>query len=210
MHPVYTGAMRIILCLFTVASLAAGAIPVSTIKCSNRYMTEGTVHFKEPYSNVYRILTDYSNYNAWMINGLNGKDEVSRNFLLIFKDIDYTTNGHAFLLTYDINFIWPFGSTGNVLSLGIEESYTSNGMQKLRLAPRAPIPLVEDVVITLVMSTNRVRAGTDVGFGVTLVVAPILDFFFSMDLYKRNVEWRVLTIVGNLTGYITKQPDTLK
>lgn len=200
--------MRIILCLLTAASLAV-AIPVSTTKSSNRYNTEGAVYFQVPYSNVHRVLTDYSNYNAWLLNGLNGKDDVSKNFLLIMKEITYTTNGRAFILTYDINFIWPFGSTGNQLTLGIDASNTVGKAHTLRLFPLAPISFIDDVVITILISNDNAR-GTAADFAVTILIAPILDFFFSMDLYKRNIEWRVLRIVENLTEYITTKPHALK
>ncbi|MBI4979498.1 MAG: hypothetical protein HZC28_18620 [Spirochaetes bacterium] len=186
--------------IFVLAAVSAAELPIRTYKSNdNRYVSEGTVHFDRPYTNIRHYLTDFDRYNAWAFRGLSGDDQVSKNFVLLLKGLTYAAAANVFTVAYDVNLIWPFGSRQNTLVLGVTDSDTIRA-RSIRFALSTPSILVNEAVVILTMSPSG--SGSDVHFYTIISVNSFFSLFFTMDTYKANVEWRIRRVIDNLVTYI--------
>lgn len=186
------------------------ASPATTVNSiydenTNHYKTLGTASINLPYNLLGRIANDFKKYDLWALKGINGDSDNSRKFISILKQLLFSnntrTNSGFFKMIYDVDLIFPFGQSDESLTFKVFEHQQVKGLLK-----KFKITLDEDslVIDTFDLSVSLMEAQankTIVEFSCTFKLVGIFDYFFSLERYRYNVEWRILKIIENLKFY---------
>lgn len=201
--------LTIILSLVSVApALASEAIETSTFydREKDLYVTTGTALIDGTLAQLGYAAGDYSKYRDWSLAGINGDADNPRRFISLVQDIRYrrVDSKQYFDITYDIDLIWPFGSKGNQLPFEISGEVWDGKELRRMVASLAGGSFFIDR-FDLSLELIKVSGSSAVKFVCEMKLTPIIDVFFSLEKYVKNIEWRVLKVIRNLQGYVISQ-----
>jgi hypothetical protein len=157
------------------------------------------------------VILDFSEYSKWALDDINGDDANSQKFIALLRGMEFLVTPEknskdapeegVFDVFYDVDLIWPFGSKNNRVQLKVRglERDSLGQVKRLRM---------ELAQSTLVLSSFfvlfEVKADTDrkawVDFQCETQFAGWIDTFFSVERYKRNIEWRLMKLMRNLAA----------
>ena len=190
--------------LLTTGSLFADANPVTEYTEDRFFVTSGIVDFDQTVDEVSLVLLKYNDYSLWALEGMQGVDKDSEGLIAYFTDIQYTISQSIFIVTFDINLIWPFGSRGNVMEFLAHQEYNKNGeLKSITLVPRLETSMVQEAQLVLMIIDDR-KGGASVQYESRLKLSGFLDFFFSLKSYKKNFEWYIYKVADNLKKYFNR------
>ncbi len=191
----------ILFLLFILSSVAVSAIEVTTVYTDDHYyVSSGFVDIDFPAETLSALLTDFVHYRNWALKGLDGRDEVSKEFIGILRDVAYLPAEEVFVLYYDINLSWRFGSKGHTVRFILKQERSSEGLiRRLSLKLEEKSSTLKDagfyMVLTPYGSSARIKATARVKF------TWLINLFFRLERYRRNVDWRIERIIENLVDY---------
>ncbi len=191
----------ILFLLFSLSSVAVYAIEVTTVYTDDQYYVSlGIVDIGLPAESLSSILTDFAHYRNWALKGLDGRDEVSKGFIGILRDVAYLPAEEVFVLYYDINLSWPFGSKDHTVRFILKQERSSEGLiRRLSLKLEEKSFTLKDagfyMVLTPYGSGARIKATARVKF------SWLINLFFHLEKYRKNVDWRIERIIENLADY---------
>lgn len=189
--------------LFLFVSLAAsGQIVPRTEYTKDRYfVTTGELDFPLDAGDVAMALLKYNDYDHWALKGMQGVDKESEGLIVYFTGIDYSASEGVFLISFDINLIWPFGRKGLVMAMRPVQKFNSQGnLQSITLIPLLGTKMVEDA--RLIFNLKDKPGGSAISFESKIKLTKFLDFFFSLKAYKKNFEWYVFKVAENFSDYL--------
>lgn len=183
------------------------AVNAETTYDNDRYYnTAGTVSLAIPYIELSDILKDYNGYRNWALKGIDGKDKRSSKFVAILTDIIYRQEDQKFILVFDINLGWPFGSKGNYIFFDISKDETSNGLLRtVEFSLSKPTFLVPRAVLSLQLSESS--SGCRIYFRSRIKLAWFIDLFYTLKGFKKNFEVRILNIIRNIKDFQNKDEE---
>lgn len=192
-----------VIVIFLFSQILFAETDVQTFYTEDRYfVTAGEIRLKQPAEAVGLTLLKYNEYSDWALNGMQGIDKESEGLIAYFTEIVYSADTGLFLITFDINLIWPFGRKGNVMQFRPYQKYSPNGaLESITLVPLLGYELIEDA--ELIFNLNDTVYGSSINFESRIRLSKFLDFFFSLRAYKRNFEWYVYKVADNLSEYLT-------
>jgi len=157
-----------------------------------------------PYSTLTRVAGEYSKYRVWALEGINGNGE--RDFITLLRDVRFQFRPRStvgfFVLRFDVDLVWPFGSQGNQIRFAVRGATPSEGggVRDLHLGLLGENIMIDDFDVRLV--AEPAGAGSVVRFRSRVRFDGFFDTFLSMSRYKRNVEWRIVKVIKNLKAYV--------
>lgn len=198
--------LAIILSLYSIApALASESLETNTFydRERDRYVTTGTALIDGTLAQLGYAAGDYSKYREWSLVGINGDTDNPRRFISLVQDIQYRAIGSKqyFDITYDIDLIWPFGSKGNQLPFEISgEEWDGKELRRMVASLAGNSFFIDRFDLSLELI--KVSESSAVKFVCEMKLAPIVDAFFSLEKYRKNIEWRVLRVIKNLQSYV--------
>ncbi len=170
-----------------------------TLYTANRYfVTFGEIDFIKSVDEVSNSLLKYNDYSQWALQGMDGVDHESEGLTVFFTDIRYCAENGVFIIDFDINLIWPFGSKGNELFLKPFQNLGENGeLLSIEFVPQISTKLIEEASFEIVVVSLE-SGVTSVNYLTRVKLSKFLDFFFSLRSYKKNAEWYILKMTENL------------
>ncbi len=183
------------------ALLNAQEMEISTEKQKNLgYVSTAVLKFSPEYMDtVRRILCDLDNYNDWALTGLNGKDEVSKDFIGILDALNYNSLVSVMDMKYSVNLPWPFRSTGKSLFMKPAVSGNEYITSVEFVFEENSGAIKSGTVIFSVRKSDEDTALLEVWGAIKL--AWYFDIFVTEKTYKKSVEVKVLQIAKNLINY---------
>lgn len=187
---------------------ASESLETSTFYDKQRdlYVTAGTALIDGTLAQLGYAAGDYSKYRDWSLAGINGDADNPRRFISLVQDIRYRRGDSKqyFDITYDIDLIWPFGSKGNQLPFEISgEEWDGKELRRMVASLAGDSFFIDRFDLSLELI--KVSGSSAVKFVCEMKLAPIIDAFFSLEKYRKNIEWRVLKVIRNLQGYVISQ-----
>ncbi len=189
-------AVCIMVCFFLFPSRPSAQDKIETVLKNQLYVTRGFLSLPIAFSALREILDDYSTYREWALEGMDGKDPVSKKFIGIFSDIIYLPEQHFFEVVFDVNLPWPFGSKGNKIQFKIKEEQNDEKAKRMTLVMATTSFAVEHA--SLSFEAYGLSGGSVLIFTARLKFSSLIGLFFNIDSYKKNVEWRIGRMVKNL------------
>lgn len=175
-------------------------------KDTDAYITTGTAKINGSIARLGMATSEYDKYRVWSLEGINGGASNPRRFISLIRDIQYrkAEGKQYFDVTYDVDLIWPFGSTGNQLPFEITgEVWDGELLQRMVASLAADSFFIDRFDLSLELI--EVAGSSAVKFVCQMKLSPIVDAFFSLEKYRKNIEWRILRVIGNLQGYVAAQ-----
>ena len=193
----------IFLLLISAASavLNAQEMEISTEKNKDLgYISKAVLEFSPEYAEtVSGILCDLNNYNDWALTGLNGKDEVSKDFMGILDALNYNEFVKVMDMKYSVNLPWPFGSEGKSLFMKPTVSGNEHITTVKFIFEENSGAIKSGTIIFSVRKSDENTALLEVWGAIKL--AWYFDIFITDKIYKKSVEVKVLQIAKNLVNY---------
>ncbi|MBN2443030.1 MAG: hypothetical protein JXJ04_16850, partial [Spirochaetales bacterium] len=174
------------------------------------YNTSGMASIDLSLKELTEVLTDFNGYRNWALKGIDGKDPRSKKFNLILSDVDYLEEAGKFILIFDINLFWPFGSKGNKVYFDIIYHYSPAGtLRTIEFDLSNPTILVPSANLSLELYDHG--SESKIYFKSKIKLAWFFDMFFSLKAFKRNFEVRIVNIIRNLRRLFHKaEPEKKK
>lgn len=156
------------------------------------------------------VILSFKEYGDWALLGINGDEGNSQKFIALLKGMDFlegsekgssTSAEGLFDVLYDVDLIWPFGSKNHRVQLrvgGLERD-ESGQVKRLRL-DLSQSNLVLSSFSVLFEVTSDTDRNVWVDFQCETRFAGWIDTFFNVERYKRNIEWRLMKLMGNLVA----------
>jgi hypothetical protein len=161
------------------------------------YITSGVVSLDISIKEITEVLTDFDGYKRWALKGIDGKDPRSAKYNLILSDIVFEEKYKKFILIFDVNLFWPFSSKGNRIYFDVHQRMSSTGLlQSIEFVLSERTILVPWASLSLTIYGNGDES--KIHFMSRIKMAWYIDMFFSLKLYKYNIERRILTLIRNL------------
>lgn len=195
----------------TAGSAAADPVVTRTVYDDDRemFVTTGRVTLAVPFEVVTRVAGAFADYRGWALADINRRPG-GKAFITQFHDVRYLPGGAggrgAFDLVYDVDLVWPFGSEGDVIRFAVTEvrpvAGVSGGVERLAVRLGGDSALIES--FDLVLWATGDGAGSTVQFKSETRFVGIVDTFFPMSVYRKNVEWRIGKVIQNLQAHVQK------
>ncbi|MEW5817517.1 MAG: hypothetical protein AB1798_19230, partial [Spirochaetota bacterium] len=132
------------------------------------YVTEGNLNLPIPIDLLSDIVGDFNSYQKWALKGLDGSDPVSKEFIFLFKDIQFIPSTGFFEFFYNVNLPWPFASSGNIIRFQVQNNqYDPQTKERvIRLMMNDTSLFVKDVSINFELKNNSGHSSIDYSFKV--------------------------------------------
>ena len=145
--------------LFSSSSLFAYKEPQTLYTINKYYITFGEVDFNKPASEVAITLLKYNEYSNWALSGMQGIDKDSEGLIAYFTGIEYCAQEDVFIIFFDVNLIWPFGSKGNKMYFKPVQTFNGRGeLVSIKLIPKVKIKLVKEALFEFGLSALQSRS----------------------------------------------------
>lgn len=190
-------------------ALAAEKVVTRTVYDDDRdmFVTTGEVVLDVPFETVTRVAGAFGAYREWALVRINRRPS-GKPFITQFHDVRYLPGGAggrgAFDLVYDVDLVWPFGSEGDIIRFAVEEARPVDGVpgavQRLAVTLGGDSALIETFELALWATGDA--TGSTVRFKSETRFVGIVDTFFPMSVYRRNVEWRIGKVIQNLQAHV--------
>ena len=219
--PTAAARARPLVLLLALAALCAGGVApawaddVETVTRydddTDTYSTDGVVRLSVGIHDVARVAAAFREYRRWSLKGINGDEDNSRDFITLLRDVRYKAGGPrrvgTFKVKFDVDLIWPFGSEGNFIDFALIESRPLKGapedaphIDRMTIRMAGESAVLDHFSLTLEASGDAQKS--EVRFECRVKFISILDTFFSMARYKKNIEWRIIKVVKNLKVHL--------
>lgn len=176
---------------------------------TDTYITRGRVEITVPFTQVVQVAGAFDRYRDWALKGINRRPG-GKTFITQLHDLRFYPGGAggrgAFDLVYDVDLVWPFDREGEIIRFAVTEIVRTaeGGVQRLAVKLGGDSLLIEQISLVL-WATGR-GAGTTVRFESRTRFVGLVDTFFTLSVYRRNIEWRIGKVVRNLQAYFEPPP----
>lgn len=192
--------------LALVLLLGAAAISTRTLYDDHldEYTTSGSVRLDVPFDTLTGVAGDFAHYRDWALKGINGGGE--RDFITLMRDVRFRPRGSdglgIFSLTFDVDLVWPFGSTSNLIHFRVVRATPApnGGVREMQVQLFGDNVMID--AFSLRLTAEPDGPGSRVRFSSRTRFDGFFDTFLSMARYKRNVEWRIVKVIGNLKAHV--------
>ncbi len=172
------------------------------------FITSGWVGLEVPLPVLARVAGDFATYGDWSLRGINRKAS-GKKFITLLNAVRFLPGGAggrgAFDVHFDIDLVWPFGSTDNIIRFGIKQARTlpGGGVDRLEVTLHGENTLLDD--FHLVLEATGDDKVSIVRFRSRVKVDGFFDTFFTLDTYRRNVEYRIVKVIENLKHHLDQR-----
>ena len=174
---------------------------------TSSFVTTGTVKFDVSRPLLSRVAGDFAGYGRWALKGVNGSAGNDKGFLTLLRSLTFheSSSPPYFQVLYDIDVVWPFGSTGNVIRFAlIDVERDAIGPTRLVASLADSSIAVERFVLEMKLSGNESESRVD--FRCETKLTPWLNVFFNLEAFRRNVSWRLVQVLHNFRGTVDAAP----
>ena len=173
----------------------------------DEFRTRGYVDLDLPLPTVTAVAAAFDDYRLWALRHINHK-KGGGTFITQLRDVRFLPRAGkqgAFVVYYDLDLIWPFGSDGQRLQLDVQEArpHPSGGVDRLVVRLGHGSSLLNNFHLTLVATGDGTKSR--ISFYSRVEIVGIIDAFFTLGVYRRNIEYRIVKVVQNLGFWLKKR-----
>jgi len=166
----------------------------------DEFRTRGHVDLDLPLSTVTQVAAAFDEYRLWALRKINQKKNGDA-FITLLKDVRFragTGKMGAFAVTYDLDLVWPFGSEGEHLLFAVRtrRPHPAGGIDRLVVGLGEESALLNSFHLELEATGDERRSR--VSFYARVEILGVVDTFFTLGRYRRNIEYRIVKVVQNL------------
>lgn len=195
----------LLLSLSTAAAISADEIsaPVTTYSWEDGYSTYGQISFSSTKEKTDAVLWDFADYENWLLDGLTRDNPETRKLTCTLNSMKYLQERNIFRILFSLN-IWFLKN--REYSIMFTVNPLENGTDGIRL------DVVDDSRTTKIIDTLSYTISIDhQGDKATIYytgqckLRGIAARFFTLNLYKKNIEWYIRTFAKNFMNRLESQ-----
>ncbi len=164
--------------------------PKTTYSRENGFYTEGFIPFSAPREKADALLWDFAGFEDWLLDGLTRNDPEARKLTCTLNSMSYLSGKNMFRIYFSLN-IWFLKK--KEYSILFTVSPLDNGENGIRLE------LYEDGRTERIIDKLSYTISLDERISYTghCKLKGLAARFFTLGLYKRNIEWYIRTFAAN-------------
>ena len=177
--------------------------PVTTYSRQDGYNTQGHVSLSASKEKIDAVLWNFEDYENWLLDGLTRDDPEAKKLTCTLNDMKYLPEENQFKVYFSLNF-WFIRNWENSIKFSI--STMDGDTEGIKL------DVVKDSRITKIIDTLTYTISIDYqGDKATLYytghckLRGIASRFFTLNLYKKNIEWYIRTFANNFMNKLNNQ-----
>ena len=195
----------LLLSLFITATLTADEISaaVTTYSREDGYSTYGQISLSSTKEKTDAVLWNFADYENWLLDGLTRDDPEAKKLTCTLNSMKYLQERNIFRILFSLN-IWFLKN--REYSIMFTVNPLENGADGIRL------DVVDDSRTTKIIDTLSYTISIDYqGDKATIYytgqckLRGIAARFFTLNLYKKNIEWYIRTFAKNFMNRLESQ-----
>ncbi|MGC6418973.1 MAG: hypothetical protein ACON3Z_17735 [Bradymonadia bacterium] len=195
------------LLLVPVGAVDAQQFTVSTHYDDDRdvFVTTGQLKLPVSLERVTRFAAEFGQYRDWALKGINQKAS-GRSFIVQLRDLSYVAgkpsrHGH-FIVKFDVDLVWPFKERDSQIKFKLDRlrRHGQDGVDMMALSLYGESRFIR--AFDLVLSAMPQANGSAVSFRSEVELSPVVDTFFPLSVYRRNIEYRIAKVILNIHRHL--------
>lgn len=195
----------LLLILSITAVLTADEIsaPVTTYSREDGYNTYGQISLSSTREKTDAVLWNFADYENWLLDGLTRDDPEAKKLTCTLNSMKYLHDRNIFRILFSLN-IWFLKN--REYSIMFTVNPLENGTDGIRL------DVVDDSRTTKIIDTLSYTISIDyqgdkatVYYTGQCKLRGIAARFFTLNLYKKNIEWYIRTFAKNFMNRLESQ-----
>ena len=196
MRNIKTAALLLCLLLFVTPSLTAAEIPdpVTTHSNEDGYNTYGYIKFSAPKRKIVSILWNFADYENWLLDGLTRDDPEAKKLTCTLNRMEYLGEENMVRVYFSLN-IWLLRNKEHSVLFDIVPLEGENGVKIVLREDSRTAKILESLFYTIAIKFNGKE--TTLEYTGHCKLKGLAARFFTMSLYKKNIEWYIRTFANN-------------
>lgn len=168
--------------------------PVTTYSPQEGYYTEGSVTLFQSRDKIDAVFWNFKEYDTWLLDGLSRDDPEAKKLTCTLNRIIYEEENERFRVYFSFNF-WFLRNREYSLPFKIEKHPDSNGLTLSVITGERTGRFIEDLEYSFIFDTQG--NNSTLHYTAECRLKGFADRFFSLRLYKKNIEWYIYTFANN-------------
>ena len=177
--------------------------PVTTYSREEGYNTYGQISFSATKEKTDAVLWDFADYENWLLDGLTRDDPEAKRLTCTLNSMKFLPDRNIFRVLFSLN-IWLLRN--REYSILFTVNPLEDGIDGIRL------DVVDDGRITKIIDTLSYTISIDHQGGKATIyytgqcrLKGLAARFFTLNLYKKNIEWYIRTFAKNFMRKLESQ-----
>jgi hypothetical protein len=188
--------LRFFLCL-PLFLITPGSAPETMLTDDHVYVTTGILELPVPLADAEEVLTDYANYRNWAFKGMSGDEPTDGWHIAWLQDCIYEPETETMNVIFGLHLLGALRSRNNSIRFRITESWLPGGkLERISFSLADRSLFMKRAEYGVELTGNEVS--TDIHYFGYVRLAPIVDIFFNLKIYKSNIEWYMIRMIANL------------
>lgn len=185
-----------LLSLFAISSLPAEEIsdPVTTYSSEEGYDTEGYIRFSAPKRKIAAILWNFADYENWLLDGLTRDDPEAKKLTCTLNHMNYLSEENMVRVYFSLN-IWLLRNKEYSVLFDLVPLESGTGIKIVLHEDGRTAKILESLFYTISIRLDGNEAILE--YTGHCKLRGLAARFFTMNLYKKNVEWYIRTFANN-------------
>ena len=177
--------------------------PITTYSREEGYSTYGQISLSASKEKIDAVLWNFTDYENWLLDGLTREDPEAKKLTCTLNSMKFIQDRSIFRILFSLNF-WFLKNREYSISFTVKPM--DNGTDGIRL------DVVDEGKITKIIDTLSYTISTDhQGDKATIYytgqcrLRGLAARFFTLNLYKKNIEWYIRTFAKNFMKKLGSQ-----
>ena len=168
--------------------------PVTTYSREEGYNTNGSITFSAPKEKIDAVLWKFGDFENWLLDGLTRDDPEAKKLTCTLNHMSYLSDENMFKIYFSLN-IWFLKKKENSVLFTVSPLEGEEGIKLELYEDGRTAKIIETLCYTIAIS--RQGDMTTLSYTGHCKLKGLAARFFTIGLYKKNVEWYIYTFVRN-------------
>ena len=177
--------------------------PVTTYSNQEGYSTHGQISISATKEKTDAILWNFADYENWLLDGLTRNDPEAKKLTCTLNSMKYLPDKNMFKIYFSLN-IWFLRNRESAIMFSISPMDDGREGIKLDVVPEGRITKIIDT-LRYTISIDYQENKATIYYTGQCKLRGIAARFFTLNLYKKNIEWYIRTFAKNLMNRLGTQ-----
>lgn len=204
-HKIIGLLMLLLLGLPAVFPLTASEIstPVTTYSREDGYSTHGKILLSASREKIDAVLWNFRDYENWLLDGLTRDDPEARKLTCTLNSMEYLEDRNMFRVYFSLN-IWFLKNRDYSIMFTVNPLNDGTEGIRLDVVDESRITKIIDT-LSYTISVKHDAGAATIYYSGQCKLKGIAARFFTLGLYKKNIEWYIRTFAKNLMERLESQ-----
>ena len=177
--------------------------PVTTYSNEEGYNTHGQISLSASKEKIDAVIWNFGDYENWLLDGLTKDDPEAKKLTCTLNDMEYIPDENQFKIYFSLNFLF-IRNWQNSIKFAVSPMEDAKEGIKLDVVKESRITKIIDT-LTYTISIEHQGDTATIYYTGQCRLKGIAARFFTLNLYKKNIEWYIRTFAKNLMNKLRSQ-----